>query len=135
MNEKTEQLIRELAEKIGTTANHLWEVLNHQLYVEVMQGAVFAVIFTVIAVAMSKFAAKKFKEKPVFDQKGNPVLDWNDFPRKKADWDGDNGWAVIFVAINAIVAIVALTSTIDFVQLAIQAIFNPEYWALKQILK
>ena len=27
MNDKTEQLVRELAEKLGTTVEHLWGVL------------------------------------------------------------------------------------------------------------
>jgi hypothetical protein len=116
MNEQTEKLLRELAEKLGTTAEHLWSVL-------IRQARIDAVTSIVLLVATASFLA---------------VLLWlARFSCKKGiDSINDDGWifATVVFAIGAIILAVTLIVQVSELGLIVSGLCNPEYWALKQII-
>jgi hypothetical protein len=123
MNERTEILIRELSEKLGTTAEHLWGVLIQQAYITAtidmifMAAWIFAVVRGFLFVRSKTTAAKPTEEER--------------YPR--AEWEGDDqaiAWAVWVV--TAVVAAIIIGSSLSE---SISALVNPEYWALKQFIK
>jgi hypothetical protein len=54
MNDQTDKLLRDLATKLGTTADHLWAVLVHANRIEGYICAIFLCICVVIIVASIK---------------------------------------------------------------------------------
>ena len=123
MNEQTEQLIRELAEKLGTTVEHLWGVLIKQAPITAAADTIITLIMLVTLWVGSKLVYKKTKVPPKTEE--------NRFP--KAEWDDDfvefMAWGAL--ALHAIATFAALYFTIATV---LTVVLNPEYWALKQLL-
>ena len=110
MNETTEKLIRDLAERLGTTTEHLWAVLIRQApYTCTAELLVMLIVFAALA-----YFAKK-------------LLAWQpdcDFYSEKALVGGL--WGLVFFACSLICAINA--------GLWISGFVNPEFWALRQVL-
>lgn len=116
MNDNTEKLIRELSDKLGTTADHLWHVLVKQapitVWLDISQCALL-ILLMFLAVKGMKILHKKYDETNDLD---HPVY--------VAGW-----FATVILASFTLFAIVSSVNEIP------TAIFNPEYWALKQIIK
>lgn len=112
MNEGTQQLIRELAEKFGTTAEHLWGVLIRQAPISGVIGlALDALLLWLVYFAWKNLGNIKFDK-----------------------WDEDFGKGMLYSGLIVASALVLIGVAVYFpVQLS--GIINPEYWALKQILK
>lgn len=121
MNPQLEILIRELAEKLGTTGVHLWGVMLHQATIT---GTIELMVMTTMAL-LAVFGYKFIKTKTT--PKTN---EFNAF--KEPDWDSDlsvfvwAGW-LIYAIMSGLVIGTSLSSTIS-------ALVNPEYWALMQLL-
>ena len=122
MNDKTEALIRELAEKLGTSGEHLWGVLVRQAPITgaidllVIVAWAFAVVWVFCLVR-----AKTAKPMPT-EADSYPRAEWYDEGAFMA-WAL---WAVMAMMV-AVIGGVSLSETIG-------ALVNPEYWALKQVL-
>jgi len=122
MNDKTEALIRELAEKLGTTVEHLWGILVHQAPISgtidllVMVAWMIAVIWTYRIV----------KEKTAIPK---PTED-NRFTR--AEWVNEGAWTAWLVW--GMVSCASIIIIGCFLSDVISAILNPEYWAIKQVI-
>jgi len=122
MNDKTQEALVAMAEKLGTTAEHLWSVL-------IKQAAITGTIHLVILAAWVWFAIwsyrlvrRKTKRPAATPEKQYP----------HAEWDDDAGFIAWFVwglmaALMVTIAGCELTSTLS-------ALLNPEYFALKPIL-
>lgn len=110
MDEKTAQLIERLAAKLGTTAEHLWGVLVRQAPIS---GA------TDLGVLIASFAIAALL--------GVIAL------RTKDEDEGGMSFAVGMAALIAGAS--ALAMFMSGASIIAAAFFNPEYWALKQILK
>lgn len=109
MDENTAIILKELADKLGTTAEYLWAALLKQ---SVISGTVSLVMTsaTIIIAAVAVWLAWEKTTKCDFDIKmlvRVPTL--------------------FFVFVIAIIIADTLATTIA-------AFFNPEYWALMQIL-
>lgn len=109
MNEQTQQLVEQLAGKLGITAEHLWAALLRQA--PVSSAINLAVIVIAIGVLTIMYSALKeydfvFKEEKIF------VM-------------------AIFWFISILLALVAGLS----LPTIFSGFFNPEYWALKEILE
>lgn len=110
MNEQTEKLIRDLSEKLGTSAELLWGAL-------LKQAPITAAMDTIIILLLAA------------------VLVWSYrlIKRKRVDWELDDdlecfiwmGWAAL-VLLDFVMIACNLTSIVA-------GFFNPEYWALKQL--
>jgi len=111
MNETTDKLIRELADKLGTTTEHLWNVLIKQAAISGAGNLITAIVF--LALTTIAFIVV----------------------RKKASRTDDSEiiymfWVMFFLGSFVMVGI-SIVSLSD----AASAILNPEYWALKEVLK
>lgn len=115
MDDKTLQALTTLAAKLGTTAEYLWGVLLRQAPVT---GALdLAVIAAWVAgcVWLVRFVRRKTAgQKPEWDDEMGRVFGW--------------GGAVLVCSLVAIIGGASIGP-------AVTAIVNPEYWALRQILK
>jgi len=112
MNEQTIKLIEQLAQKLGTTSEYLWGILILQAKVAAIEGCVFACLTLAYAV----FYIRAMKNKKSF----------------LYDCDGDLTFGGIAASFGAIVSVFVFAACISEV---ITAVFNPEYYALKIILK
>jgi hypothetical protein len=122
MDDKTTALIEKLAEKLGTTSEHLWSVLLHQAPIS---GAVD--LFTVIVMVFAAVGLVRF----VKDKTTKPAKTEYD-PYPHAEWRDEGAilaW-LITIAYLIITGAIAIGST----QGIVAAFFNPEYWALSYIL-
>ena len=114
MNEQTQQLIEKLAEKLGTTAEHLWAVLVRQAPITSTTEAIALCIYAAVMVLGYRLVREKTKDDG----------DWNDNCGSIAlPW-------VIWCGATIALLIVLCCSLSNIVA----GFANPEYWALKEIL-
>lgn len=123
MDEKFQKLIEALAAKLGTTAEHLWGVLVRQAPIS---GAVDLVLCVVIA-AVTVWWVALVKRKTTCP----PETETNRYP--KAEWRDEGAFLAWLVTV--IFGVLALISVIGSAQGIVAAFANPEYWALKQLVK
>lgn len=114
MNEQTQQLIEKLAEKLGTTAEHLWAVLVRQAPISSATDAIALSIAAAVMVWGYWLVREKTKDDGDWnDQCGSIALPW-------IIW-GVGTLAILLLMCCKCSGIVA-------------GFLNPEYWALKEIL-
>ena len=122
MNEQTEKLILELAEKLGTTAEHLWGVLVKQAQINAAIDLLIMIVVLGISLVWYRLVKSKTTKPPISNDDPYPYAEWSD------------EFAIIawtLLAIWGVGALIALLCTISTVA---TALMNPEYWAIKQIL-
>lgn len=110
-------LLSQLAEKLGTTTEYLWAVLIKQAGICIIQDCFFIVIsilFIIGYILYVKYFIKNYQ--------------------KLYDNDEEYGHGVITVILGCI-AIIAIFVIMVGVEEIITCVYNPEYWALNQILK
>ena len=109
MNDELIKLLNTLAVKLGVTAEHLWSVLlvqaKYQVLISVLQ---FALIFTLV------FLLRKWVKK---------LKDAN-----------DDFFEPAFVG-QMVVYLLVSVCLIDEIHTIFVCLFNPEYWAITQVLK
>jgi len=115
MDDKTLAALTALANKLGTTAEYLWGVLVRQAPLQGALDLAVLAVWGLVCVWLIRFVRSKTSgDKPAFsDEVGRGFA-----------WAG-----VVFVC-----ALVMLIGGLTFSS-SITAIINPEYWALRQILK
>lgn len=118
MNEETTKLIRELAEKLGTTTEHLWAVLIRQAPISSLVDLVL-----IPALAMALWLSLRIASKGV---KG-----------LEESFNHDDQNIIMTLGGGAFFCLFAilLAFLLCDLDLAIAGLLNPEYWALKQIIK
>jgi len=113
MNEKLENILIELAEKLHTTVEHLWGVLVTQAVYQNFISIIIWSLFSIGSLIVVGFTGKSFF---------------------KACRDDKFNNSVPFFVIAAVIAVICLTAGTTNLNDWITAILNPEYWALKQVL-
>ncbi len=121
--DKLAPLLEQLAEKLGTTVEYLWGVLIKQASVTVIVNIGVNLIFVCLIIFLIVLGKKlTSKLKPTEDNK---------YP--KAIIEDDDGvfftWAGIIVVVTISFFIILLSSGE-----IVNALCNPEYWALKEVL-
>lgn len=121
MNDQTIALIRELAAKLGTTTEHLWGVLVAQARVDFFASTFIYIIL--IGFFVTEFFLLRWMTKVIVEK-----------------WESDEvppQFPAIAIAtiILGIICIVGFFSATSYMDMYLASILNPEYWALKQILK
>jgi hypothetical protein len=114
MNEETLKFLRELASQLGTTAEHLWGVLVAQAPISGITFLVLTTLSLCVLGAIAFFIRREYK-KP--DGEGN--IDLVIF------------CSMVFVFLGAF-TLVGICVNADTVA---AAFFNPEYWALQELLR
>ena len=112
MSASTEQLIRELAEKLGTTVEHLWGVLVKQAAVEAVISAVWVMLPTALGLLWIGWVLRSWKHLKNDELEQTAVV----------------GVTLCVVVVLGIIAACNLGTMIT-------CMANPEYWALKEVLK
>ena len=113
MDEKTELLIRELAAKFGTTADHLWGAMTRQ-------APISAFISLVVIAALTLLVYKSFKALKAFSM--------------KADWESEEVIPLLWIA-WVVMTVISSTAVAVLFSDAVTGLLNHEYWALKQLLQ
>ena len=111
MDDKTLQALTAIANKLGTTAEYLWGVL-------LKQAPISATVDLLLIVAWIAGTA----------------MIWSYVSKKSKEWHDDAGVFVAWMCVALLVVFGALMIVLSASNIA-AALFNPEYWALKQILK
>ena len=122
MNETTDKLIRDLAEKLGTTADHLWGVLCRQATISGVTNLLVIGVWAILLVCAFKFVQRKTT---------TPLKTEEDrYPRAEWDEEGKSVARVVFGAAT-IITVLIVGCNLEYI---IGSLLNPEYWALKQIV-
>ena len=109
MNDKTEQLVRELAEKLGTTVEHLWGVLVQQAPIAAATNTLLLGIAGILTALVVRTAVRLWK-------------------------DGEEEAAITATFVSGLMALASFVALCCFAPAIAAGFFNPEYWALKQII-
>ena len=123
MNDEILKALTTLASKMGTTAEYLWGVLLRQAPITGAIDLAVMVAWVVMAVFLIRLVRRKTTTPAETDEDRNPNAEWSDEAAGFA-WGG----AIIFALITALIVGSGLSSVTA-------ALLNPEYWALRQILK
>lgn len=124
MNKETVDLLKGLADKLGTTAEHLWAVLIRQAYVSFATDLVLYALL-IVWLSLCYRLVRQWLEKASECKKG-----------QKHSFE-DNGQfkyelgAVLIVSLSFLLCLIAAFVIPD----TITKIVNPEFWALQQILE
>jgi len=123
MNENTEILIRELADKLGTTSEQLWNILITQAWID---GSVN--LLGLLALGVALWCAFKFVNRKTTTPE---PTESNRYPR--AEWEEEGALLAWFLlAVSTVVLTLIVATEMNNV---ISAFVHPEYWALKEILE
>jgi hypothetical protein len=122
MNDKTLELLTRLADKFGTTVDHLWGVLVKQASLEAVTEILLAIAVVALWLWAFRFVTAKTKTPAETPEDRYPHAEWRN--------------EVAFVAwlIVAVGLLIALVQVSIATTTGITALLNPEYWALKQLL-
>lgn len=122
MNDKTTELLQQLAEKFGTTVEHLWMVLIKQAGITGATDILGALIMCTAFAMAFRFVRAKTRVPERTDSDRYP----------SAQWEEEGAFAAWMVI--GIWAILATVTACGAIQSGATALINPEYWALKQLL-
>jgi hypothetical protein len=122
MDDKTIALIGKIAEKLGTTSDHLWGVLLHQAPISGAVELSTDVVMAFVAVGLVRFVKGKTTKPAETKDKRYTYAEWK-----------DEGAVLAWIATVAYLIITGAV-VIGSVQEIVAAFFNPEYWALSYIL-
>lgn len=121
MEDRYIRLVEKIAEKFGTTGEELWGVMLKQAPINGAVDLLLATCLVIMVFRWSSFVSKKTSGRMVDGQ----VC--------KADWR-EEGAALAYL--SAFFAVVVTTLVvIASAQGIVSAFLNPEFWALKQVLK
>lgn len=115
-------LLEQLAAKLGTTAEKLWAVLLKQAPISGMANLILCVGLVLFAVKCFRFVNRKTTV-PLMTEE-------NQYPR--GEWESEGSFFA-WTGIGILFFVVGLVIAFSVNNIA-AAFFNPEYWALKEIL-
>lgn len=112
MSEELSEILNVLAERFGTTIDHLYGVMIKQAYIYGMSLIVIYALCIFAGIWFIRYIKKMSETKSI------------------EDVFMDNPFVFIGSALGLVVIVVMITMLPDLVTM----LFNPEYWVLKQIL-
>ncbi len=121
MNDQTIQLLQTLADKFGTTVDHLWGALLRQAKIEAGVDVIIIALLVFLLIASIRIVKKKTRPRDPADNYGRP------------EWDEDA--STVALGLIIIVGFCTLLAVCVGLHDIITALANPEFWALKQIIK
>ena len=123
MDDKYQALIEALASKLGTTAEHIWGVLVRQAPISGIVDLVLCAVITAVTVWFVALVKRRTTTPQVTDEDRYPSAEWRDESAFLA-------WAVAIIA--GVIALICVTGSAQGIAAAFA---NPEYWALKQLVR
>lgn len=117
VSEKIFEYIDALAQKLGVASEYVFAMLVRQQIIEgIAYLSILLLISFVIGIATSKIVK-------------HTISNWDHLCNK----DREIGWSVAS-AIAGFVALILLTADVKYMPLYTMKIFNPEYYAIKEIM-
>jgi len=121
MDDKTAALLEKLADKLGTTSEHLWGVLTTQAQIS---GAVDLAVIVAATLAAGVATRIVWRKSSIgVDSEGRYLA---------AEWSEEKIFFARLAAGGLVLTAAALILT--SAHSVASAFLNPEYWALKQVL-
>jgi len=114
MNKETTDLIKQLADKLGTTAEHLWGVLVKQAPISASVDLVASILLVIVFIAVWVRTIKLLY-------------------RKKDEYDFEE--KSLFIGIACVVSAIIIPLISRTLTTTLAGFYNPEYWALRQLIK
>jgi len=116
-----DELIEKLAAKLGTTVEHLWGVLLRQAPISGTVDLIITIAFVVASVFAVRLVVRNTIAPEATEANKYPRAAWRDmeFP----------AWCGVGILVTITVGVVC-----NNVPWIVAAFFNPEYWALRQII-
>lgn len=121
MNDNLTALLDKLATKLGTTTEYLWKVLLVQAKISATNSLIFLVMAVVSGIIL--YRIHKRLAKPI------PGKSYNN---SRYEEDGELYIPIMIMA--ACIWVICSFFIITDITNIINGYFNPEYWALKEIL-
>lgn len=122
MDAKTTALIEKLADKLGTTAEHLWGVLIAQAPISGFVDLIICSALVFAAVGVVRFVKRKTTTLEPTSENGYITAEW--------EHDGAAlGWFITGIFVLGVGTVVLAS-----IQSIAAAFLNPEYWALTRVL-
>lgn len=118
MDKNMAEFLEKLANKLGVTVEHLWRILIKQAYIDAIQSLIF-IAFVYSLLGLLYWCHKRFSKK---NNDGDTLYDEYEEP------------LIIPMVIIFIVGIILFIVSIFSISNVINGLFNPEYWALHEIL-
>ena len=118
MNEQTQEALVKLAEKLGTTTEYLWQILIAQARVDIVISVIqmtFMFLFIYWTIKLHIRFSKKHEDRHSFYYYNESAVG-----------------GMVFAGLASIIMIIFFLNGFNDL---LSAIFNPEYWALKQIFE
>lgn len=116
MNQDTLNALTALAEKLGTTGEHLWGVLLQQAWVSFWTDLVCDLAFLALAYAMLQLSLFAYNHTDV------------------VSFSGREGHALLCV-LAGLGSLMSVITVVCSIESTVTKLINPEYYALSQILK
>lgn len=116
------KILNELADKFGTTVDHLYAIMIKQAYIDGIEsilGAIICIVAILVALRLFKnhFESAK-KERP------NYIENWNDYFEEYV------GITIVSCIVGLVLIILIPFACVN----AINALANPEYYALHNLI-
>lgn len=121
MNDQTTKLIESLAQKLGTTTEYLWGIL-------IKQAPISATIDLCLLVAMIVFGIGLYK----FHNWCNTEKNRGGYTETR--YERSDGMLFVPMLVGGVVLVIWFFIFIGSIESIITGFFNPEYWALHEIL-
>lgn len=121
MNENTTKLLEQLAQKLGTTTEYLWRVLLKQAPISATTTLIQIFLILLFAWGLWKIHKRLMKKKDDGKYSENLYEEW------------EIG-AMVPMILGALIFSIMLVISLFSISDVINGYFNPEYWALKEVL-
>ena len=138
--EKAMELIEQLANQLGVAVEYLWATLIKQQYAEgitslvwVVFGIVMMIIIAIYAPKLTKKADEKYKNL-VIDRKTNSTGFSGTTWLSSIEEDNWDNYRKAIPICAFIIFIIMFFMTACNVEMGVQKLINPDYFALKEIL-
>jgi hypothetical protein len=115
-------LLTSLAEKFGTTVEHLWSVLVKQAAIYATANIALTLVSVIVWVCMFVLVQRKTRAPKETKENPYPVPEWT-----------HEGAAIAWLVV-AVATALAIFQVYHTIEIVITATMNPEYWALQQVL-
>ena len=125
MDDKTLAALTALATKLGTTAEYLWGVLLKQAPITGAVDLLVCAAWVAAVAAWARFVRRKTAVPASTEDERYP---------RCAEWHDEAGVGLAWASVLVVACITALAVGSELSTI-VAALANPEYWALRQILK
>lgn len=138
--DKAMEMLEQLASQLGVAVEYLWTTLVKQQYVEGVTNIVMAVIGAIAIIVLlrylpraTKFFNSKYKELGE-DRRKNGTGYNGSYSLSGFEEDFYGFLTKVVPIVGCIVIFIVVMSTVGDIKYGIQQLFNPDYFALREVL-